>query len=174
MKPQNLILCPVLLVALLVCGCAAPHFSSQKKYFSYRETPFRAEVRGTVGEVTFSAEIGTRKTGENGEPFEEYIRYITPTAAEGIVLNKRSDGTVFLQANDISATVSEEALQGWLFPLTVLLTPTEFERIEQNGKEINLHFSDGTCLTLSDEGIPLRGQTRHATLEVVWWESEIS
>lgn len=172
MKPKHLFLCLCLFVALPLCGCTTPRFRSQKSLFSYRNVPFRTEVCGTLHGVAFSAVMTNRETGETGESFDGSIRYLTPNAAEGLWIRKRSDGSVLLQTNEISATVSEESLYGLLRPLTLLLTPTEYERIESAENEIRLYLADGACLTLSRDGIPLRVDASNVTFEIVWWEAE--
>ncbi|MBQ8309454.1 MAG: hypothetical protein IJX80_00390 [Clostridia bacterium] len=163
MKGRYFLLWLTLSALILLSGCSRIT-QGNDVYFAYRSTPFRAEIRGSLDGIAFSAEIG-RETAD--APL--YIRYLSPQAMQGILLYRNGDGKLFVEMDSLSYPLDDSMADGWLRPLKLLFEGTEILNVQKENGSIRLNLPQGE-LRLMQEGYPLALAGDGITLETVWWE----
>lgn len=166
MKIRHFLLSFAFGVIYLLSACAGK--TGGEDYFSYRDTPFRAEIGGTLHGISFSAEIGQSEE-DKGAP---YITYLSPPALKGITLTRREDGSITFKEEGFLATVEGDALSDLFLPLSLLLDPQSYARVQKAQGGTLLTLQEGSELRLSDRGLPLSVNTPVLQFTVVWWEHE--
>ena len=131
---------------------------------AYRSHPFRVEVEGMLGGISFGAQIGY-------DGREREITYLSPEALSGITLRETGEG-VRIEADGQTAEIPAEAVAGLLSPLTVLFSETEPLQVRKNGSDTELVRSDGGILTLNSDGVPKEYLSEQLRFRTVRWESD--
>lgn len=163
---RRFLLCFFICVAFCVasCGCNGV----ERGYFAYRNTDFRAEIRGTIAGMDFCAEVG-REAGKNGA--ETYVRYLAPASLEGLCLRLGADSRVRVSAVGLSGTLVPDAADGLLLPLTLLLDyPNDVREVRKSDGRLTLCLPDEVELTLDESWLPVSVRSPRACFTVVWWE----
>ena len=145
--------------SVLVCnGCAL----SPTDPGSFRDTCFRAEIDGLLGDVSFGAIIEQTAA-------ELRITYLCPDALEGIVLCKSGD-RVFIKSGEQTQEIDEKSVSGLLSPLTVLLERKAPTRIRKTEDGTALTLGNGAILRLNQNGNPIAYESDMLRFLTVWWE----
>ena len=161
MKIRRFLLFFLIVSSVLVCiGCALTPTDPK----DFRDTCFRAEIDGLLGEVSFGAIVEHTHA-------ESRITYLRPDALEGIVLCKSRDG-VFIKSGEQMQEIDGEALDGLLSPLTVLLEREEPTRIQKTEEGTALTQGSGGTLRLNKKGAPVAYESEDLRFLTVWWEAE--
>lgn len=91
----------ILLLALLLCGCAA-----DSRYLEYTASAFEATVEGRIGELDFTAEVrvGAPRDpkAENPPPRDIEMTFLSPATLAGIRIARR-DGRVSVTSGELVA-----------------------------------------------------------------------
>lgn len=169
MKIRYFLLLTALAGIVFLTGCSTLTKGGEA-YFSYREKPFRAEVRGTIDGTVYSAEIGRTDTATHDDPLANtYIRYLSPQALTGLTLYVGENGQITASLGELSAPTNTDTVAGWLLPLTLLSECTELISVQKEEETLALHLPQGT-LYLSKDGAPTKLQSTNVKIDVVWWE----
>ena len=171
MKIRYFLLLLILGSFILCTGCMHV-VNGEDLYFSYREAPFRAELRGTLDGIPFSAEIGRDSPIDPNDPrIDVYIKYLTPHAMQDVRLYYDSKSDLYATLEDILYPIDDDTTLGWLRPLELLFSDGELLSIIKEGETFILQLPQGE-LRLSKDGLPLSARGEQFMFDVIWWESE--
>jgi hypothetical protein len=161
LKIRRFLLFFLIVSSVLVCnGCTLSPTDPK----DFRDTCFRAEIDGLLGEIAFGAIV-------ERTPAESRITYLRPSALEGIVLCKRGD-RVFIKNGEQTQEIDREAITGLLSPLTVLSEREEPTRIQKTEEGTALTPKSGGTLRLNKNGHPVAYESDVLRFLTVWWEAE--
>lgn len=176
MRKQITVICllPVLLVALILSGCAPTR--RQERRLAFLGKPLRAEVKITREGKTAA---GVLELGEIQDGGERSVRltFTSPKSLEGIVAERRGE-ELCLKLNGKSFEAPEAAAGflrvGELFSDTgVLLSAKRVRGAEEELTELTLSSSAGDrVLTLNGSDRLLCIETKGIRAEIVWIEKE--
>ena len=159
MKTRHFLLFVVVLMSLWFVGCAP-----EQSRMEYLATGGRAEIRGEMNGVEFSAVI---EITQNGEYI--LVEYLSPDALCGLKLIAQGEECQ-VTLGDVSFVCDVDEVAGFLRPATVLLPYGYANSVQKEGENTLLTFPDGGRITLSQKGEPVSFLRDDIRFDVVWWE----
>jgi hypothetical protein len=160
MKTRHFLLCLVVLMSLLLCGCAPARSESD-----YLTKGGRGEIVGSLNGMDFSAVVAIGKNGENIS-----VEYLSPTSLKGLVLTS-GGGACEVRLGELCFTCEREEVEGFLLPATAFLAYGDAKSVQKEGENTVLTFPTGSVLTLSPKGEPISLSGENIDVRVVWWQS---
>ena len=160
MKTRQFLLCLVVGMSLLLCGCAPARSGTD-----YLTAGGHGEVVGRVNGMEFSAVI---ELGKNGETLR--VEYLSPTSLKGMVLTC-DKGTCEVRLGELCFACEREEVEGFLSPATAFLLYGDAKSVQKEGENTVLTFPSGSVLTLSPKGEPISLSGENIDVRVVWWQS---
>ena len=170
MKNRYFLLCLILGCLISIVGCNRIT-QGNDLYFSYRETSVRAEIRGQMNGIRFSAEIGKDQTNEGVPPVGAYIHYLAPQALQSIHIYSVGNGEFRIESGTLSHAFDESFVEGWIRPLLILFGESEIQKIRKENDVTILTLPQGE-LQLSSNGQPISFQGEDVSFDILWWEAE--
>ncbi|MBQ9784380.1 MAG: hypothetical protein IJW29_02660 [Clostridia bacterium] len=160
---RHFLLLITLCVVLFVTGCGGG-CGGEAAYFAYRESAFCAEISGVSDGMAFRAEVVWTPRGTS------YVRYHAPDALSGLCVEVSAGGAARATLDGLAYAADAETLAGLLRPLTLLTaSATEVRTVQKSDGRTRLSLSDGTTLTLSKDGAPLRVSSSRVDFTVERW-----
>lgn len=163
------------LIACLVGLSACPR--SAPDYFAFRRDGFRAEVRGTLGEVEFCAQVEVDPLGDGWSVCVEYLAPIELEHTEiRAICNRDGEGIgeAEILRGESRFSISSDTLQGLLMPATAWVSCDEIAAIQKNGEGYAVSLTNGVCLQMREDGRPTRVASEGIQMEIVWLEKAAS
>jgi hypothetical protein len=159
MKIRHFLLLVVVVVSSWAVGCA-PLRSGE----DYLKSGGRAEVRGEMSGVEFSAVV---ELSENGESVR--VEYLAPDALCGMIF--LADGNQCeVRLGDVGFVCNVSEVVGFLRPATAFLPQGEANSVQKVGENTVLTYPTSGTLTLSPKGEPLSLIREDINVQVVWWQ----
>lgn len=174
MRKRQKIMTRLFCVLLVLCallwsatGCG----SGVESYFSFREQDFRAELAGVMGEVAFRATASALRV-DGGEGRVMRVSYSEPSYLAGVTVEAFPDGSARISDGEIETESTSQAMAGLLSPVSSLFWGEEIATVQREGGQTVLGFPDGSRLSLSEDGLPVRFYSVKMSYEVQSWSTE--
>ncbi len=160
MKTRHILLLVVVLMSLVVLGCAPA-----RSGMDYLTSGGHGEVSGQMNGMAFSAVVEFSQNGER-----VHVEYLSPDALCGLILTASGENCE-VRLGEVCFVCDTSEIAGFLRPVTAFLPKEEANTVQKDGKNTVLTFPTGGTLTLSPTGEPVALSREDIEVRVVWWES---
>lgn len=174
MKKRQKIMTRLFCVLLVLCallwsatGCG----SGVESYFSFREQDFQAELAGVMGDVSFKATVAV-VSADGGEGRVMRVSYAEPSYLSGVTVEAYPDGSARISDGEMETESTSQAMAGLLSPVSSLFWGEEIATVQREGKQTVLGLPDGSRLSLSEDGLPVRFCSVKISYDVHYWSAK--
>ena len=158
---RQILLCITVCVVLFAVSCNG---GGEERYLRFRESPFRAQISGSLNGLRFSAEL----CSEDGA---QSICYLSPASLEGITLTRSPDGEFLVASEGISVDLEEEQMEGLWLPFSLVAEyARELQSVQKDGEHTHVILSGDVELILEKDGIPVSVKSPNAAFAILSWE----
>lgn len=160
-----------ILLVLCICFCGCSEVGEE--YFVYLEKGFCAEVEGMMNGQAISAVVSLE--AQKGGYLAE-VRYLSPSTLKGLAVCGECDakgvpfGVGRLSWEGCESEADAHTVTGLLLPARAFLPSGELATVRREDTGYSLTLTDGTALSVGEEGGPRWIKDESIELEIKWLE----